>query len=318
MLVVGCAAVCLGAGGEGRRPATPAVPRFVTSWGHLGTGKGEFQGPWDVCVTHRNTVLVTDHVNGRVQEFDSLGTFRMAFGSWGTGDGQMVFPEGVAVDRNDNIYVADSGNNRIQVFDSAGRFLFKWGSHGRGDGQFSIAQDVAVSPSGTVYVIDDGNSRVQVFDSLGTFIRKWGRRGPNAGEFESPTSLVIDSNGNVYVSDNTRIQKFDALGEYLTAWSLLGGEGPVGMGIGPDNAVFATDVTYSRIEEYTSDGVYILQWGGPGTGDGEFIGPNGVAKARRDGLIYVTDHLNHRVQAFWQDPTNVSATSWSSVKTVFR
>ena len=77
--------------------------------------------------------------------------------------------------------------------------------------------------------------------------------------------------------------------------------------------------------------VFIRKWGTPGSGDGEFLGPNGVAAAP-DGSVYVADTNNHRIQKFtadgvfvrnwgtsgsgdgeFRDPTGVSVASDGSV-----
>ena len=45
------------------------------------------------------------------------------------------------------------------------------------------------------------------------------------------------------------------------------------------------------------DGVYITQWGGPGSGNGQFNAPIRLA-ASSDGTIYVVDYGNSRIQQF--------------------
>src|SRR4030095_5534220 len=119
--------VLVAGAGPVQHPATPSIPRFELKWGQEGTGDGEFFGPFDVLVTPSNTILVTDDLNGRVQEFDSLGHFLGKFGSWGQADGQMRNPRGIAMDPEGNIYIADTSNDRIQKFDRHGGFILKWG-----------------------------------------------------------------------------------------------------------------------------------------------------------------------------------------------
>ena len=57
---------------------------FVSMWGSLGTGPGEFNGPFDVAVDHEGFVYVTDPGNYRVQKFTPEGTFVLQWGSQGT------------------------------------------------------------------------------------------------------------------------------------------------------------------------------------------------------------------------------------------
>ncbi len=52
-----------------------------------------------------------------------------------------------------------------------------------------------------------------------------------------------------------------------------------------------------RIAKYTTDGVFVSQFGSVGTGPGQFDLIHGVG-VDRDGRIYVSDRMNHRIQVF--------------------
>ncbi len=65
----------------------------------------------------------------------------------------------------------------------------------------------------------------------------------------------------------------------------------------PTNNVFVTDTNNGRIQKFTSAGVLITVWGGPGSADGEFSGPRGIV-VKADGTVYVTDTFNNRIQVF--------------------
>src|SRR6266571_3391840 len=54
---------------------------------------------------------------------------------------------------------------------------------------------------------------------------------------------------------------------------------------------------------------YLLQWGTPGGGDGQFNGPEGVA-VDASGNVYVADFGNHRVQKF--TATGVYRSQWGT------
>ena len=80
--------------------------------------------------------------------------------------------------------------------------------------------------------------------------------------FYRPTELTIDSQGNIYVID--------------------GGN--------------------HRVQKFDKDGNFILMWGGPGAGEGQFLfnvppAHYGSITVDKDGYVYVTDHHN-RVQKF--------------------
>ncbi len=84
--------------------------------GSAGSGTRQFNLPYGVRVDSTGNVYVADSRNGRIQEFDSSGTYLTQWGSSGSGTGQFNGPSGVAVDSTGHIYVADTFNRRIQEF----------------------------------------------------------------------------------------------------------------------------------------------------------------------------------------------------------
>jgi DNA-binding beta-propeller fold protein YncE len=71
--------------------------------------------------------------------------------------------------------------------------------------------------------------------------------------------------------------------------------------VASDGSVYVTDTSNSRIQKFTSEGVFVTKWGTYGSGDGQFIKPRTVAVAS-DGSVYVVDGNNHRVQKFSVGP----------------
>ena len=96
------------------------------------------------------------------------------------------------------------------------------------------------------------------------------------------------------------------LGRYEVLETLAGGGQGTGDGefdsagdvaAASDGSVYVTDPFQHRIQKFTSEGVYISQWGSQGSGDGEFDFPFSVAVAP-DNNIYVVDNNNYRIQKF--------------------
>ncbi len=193
--------------------------------------------------------------------------FIAAWGSNGTWPEQFISPDDIAVDDEGYVYIADPGNHRIKVF-WAGTLVRSWETLAHElMNEFGDPRGIAIDGTGHVYVIERMNDRVLKFASDGTFIKQWGSYGHETGEFDWPGGIAVDSAGNVYVVDsfNHRIQKFTPEGTHLAT---LGGDGP--------------------------------DWGGSGTGPGEFSSPEGVA-VDGAGSVYVADTWNHRVQKFTPD-----------------
>ena len=55
-----------------------------------------------------------------------------------------------------------------------------------------------------------------------------------------------------------------------------------------------------RIQKFTNDGKFLMQWGTQGDEDGQFVFPAGVA-IDSDDNVYVTDQNNGRIQKFTSD-----------------
>ena len=277
---------------------------YITKWGTLGNGNGEFFNPYGIAVGNDGSVYVADTSNSRIQKFNSSGGYITKWGSYGTTDGEFFNPSGIAVGNDGSVYVADTSNSRIQKFNSSGGYITKWGSYGTTDGDFNTPYGIAVGNDGSVYVADFGYNRIQKFDSSGIFITKWGTLGEGDGEFFNPTGIAVGNDGSVYVVDiyNYRIQKFDSSGGYITKWGKYGeGDGqfisPFGIAVGNDGSVYVADTDNNRIQKFNSSGGYITKWGKYGTTDGEFISPFGIAVGN-DGSVYVADTDNNRIQKF--------------------
>jgi streptogramin lyase len=292
-------------------PGVIATPAF--SFGTGGSGAGQFNALRGVGVGTNGTVYVTDALNYRVQHFTSNGIFMNLWGSSGLGAGQLNAPLDLAVDGSNNVFVADTYNNRIQRFGGNGAFLSQWGSAGSGTGQFSQPRCLAVDRAGNVYVSDTDNNRIQKFTSNGSFLRSWGGLGSAAGKLNTPVGIVADNTGNVYVVDqgNYRIQRFANDGTFLGQWGTQGAKagqfanggtgtagGPNGVTVDRAGNVCVADGGNSRIQVFTSAGVFISQFGSFGVNAGQFNLPGRLAFDPTGTLLYVSDINNNRVQAF--------------------
>gem|GEM_PF-2906656 len=296
---------------------------YLSQWGAYGEAPGQFNLPIGVATNAEGQIFVADSLNNRVQVFnDSSGAFSHEWGIAGNGEGEFNLPIGLAVKLETEgegeteaayqVYVADAGNNRIQVFDQNGVFLFGWGVAGAEAGSFDWPLGIAIDSNGHVYVSDSGNSRIQVFSAGGNFLREWGVSGTGDGEFNFPIGLATDAQDRVYVADyyNNRIQAFDSAGNFLIQWNgaeLGGGAFNLPMDVGVDNngKVYALDSGNNRIQVFllkfgdeTEPVIsYMRSLGRQGHGSGEFDLPIGIT-LDADGLMYVADSGNHRIQVF--------------------
>lgn len=230
---------------------------------------------YQVAVDQANNIYLAGYSNSMVFKVDRTGKLLASYSTYGRGDGQFRNPTSAAVDGEGNLYVYDSFNFRIQKFDRDGHFLLKWGSEGTGDVQFNnVGVSLAVDDQGNVYAVDPATRRVQKFNSQGNLLLKIGRAEQESGclgSFLEPLGVTVDSFGNIFVAD-------------------------------------ASDGT-NCIQKFDREGHFLLQWGGLGQKEGQFIHPSQVV-ADRQGNIYVVDDGNGRIQKF--DAFGRFLRSWGS------
>ena len=148
---------------------------------------------------------------------------------------------------------------------------------------------------------------VWVFDgTTGQFLRSWG-----AGMFVMPHGLTVDRDDNVWLTDVGlhQVFKFSPDGGLLLTLGEAGKPGadaghfnlPTDVAVLRDGSVLVSDgYQNTRIAKVRADGTFLLAWGAPGTGPGQFDLPHGI-DADASGHVFVADRGNSRVQVFDSD-----------------
>ena len=135
--------------------------KFVTCWGSLGLGPGQFSRARALALGPDGLLYAADACNHRIQVFTKDGGFVREFGGVGSGDGELRYPYDLAFAPSGELYVVEWGNQRVQKFTAAGESLGVWGSPGGQPGQLNQPWALAVDRRGRVHVIDTENHRVQ-------------------------------------------------------------------------------------------------------------------------------------------------------------
>ncbi|MBW3596333.1 MAG: SMP-30/gluconolactonase/LRE family protein [Planctomycetes bacterium] len=179
-----------------------------------------------------------------------------------------------------------------------------WGERGVAEGEFSKPRAMAIDGDDQLYIVDM-TGRIQVFSPEGEFLRSW--RTPTI-EKGKPSGLSFDRQGNLLVADTHYFRTlFYTPGGKMLRDRTIGGV----CGHGPGEFNFVTDAVqdsrgnyyiaeygeYDRIQKFTPEGEFVLQWGGHGEEPGQFIRPQNLAIDERDQL-WVADACNHRIQVF--------------------
>ncbi len=196
----------------------------------------QFSVPWDIVIDSNGDLFITDTNNHRIRKIDvSTGQVSTFAGTGSTGvtqggflngpadQAQFRLPRGIAIDANDNLYIADTGNHRIRK----------------------------ITPDGTVTTL------------AGTGVLGLRDGAPDEARFREPTGIAVDVNGVVYVVDqnNNSIRRVEPNGKVTT----IAGDGtfgdsdgvgaaarfgtPEGIAIGPDGALYVTDLNNSLIRK---------------------------------------------------------------------
>ena len=241
--------------------------------------------PRCIAVNSEGDVIVTE-CRGNVQVFDRKGTKRRSIKSsdYGIDD-----PFGVAVDSTDCIYITDFKKLKIVKLSKDMNLLETYSSD-----QAAMLKGVAIVED-KVVVCDIMNNCIHVYTTELKYVRQIGSPGEGRVEFSSIEDISSDQHGNLYVCDyfNTRIQVLSSNGEYLHSFVM---SDPCGVCVA-GQYVYVANWKNHNISVFTTEGAYVTSFGQEGRNEGDFKNPWGVCVVK-DGLVYVCDFNNNRVQIF--------------------
>ncbi|MCD8125676.1 MAG: peptidyl-alpha-hydroxyglycine alpha-amidating lyase family protein [Lachnospiraceae bacterium] len=189
---------------------------------------------------------------------------------WGQENTSFKEVAGISVDSEDHVYVLTRTETPVYVMTKDGVVLETFGQ-----GIFGRAHGLYRNREGFLFCVDDKFHTVYKFSPKKELVLTLGTRGlasdtgyvckdyksvvlRAAGPFNRPTRLTADLDHNLYVTD------------------------------GYGNA---------RVHKFDSKGNLLFSWGQPGSGPGQFNLPHGIG-IDRNGILYVADRQNNRVQLF--------------------
>ncbi len=188
---------------------------------------------------------------------------------------------------------------------------------------------VAADSRDRVFVFSRGPHRLQVFNRDGTLTEQW-----DASMFVRPHGITIGPDDCVYCTDDMghTVRKFSARGELLFTLGTPGKPSdtgatsidfrtithsgppfhyPTNLAISPAGELYITDgYGNARVHVFSSDGRLLFSWGEPGSGPGQFHVPHGIA-IDREGIVYVADRENSRIQLF--TPKGEFVSEWTDL-----
>ena len=191
---------------------------------------------------------------------------------------------GIVADSQDRVYVCQQQRDPpVLVFDREGKFLDSWGT-----GYIVEPHTMYIGPDDVIYLADRGAHVAMKLSVSGEVLLEVGNRDQSSdtgcfedegvvlragGPFNRPTRLSPSPSGDLYASDGYR---------------------------------------NCRVHRFSSDGQFVASWGRPGgDGPGAFYSPHSLW-VDADGLVYVCDRKNNRIQIF--DPVGQFVSQWSNVQ----
>ena len=128
--------------------------QYVNSFGHCGSGDGEFRQPDDIAQDRAGRLYVSDSDNNRVQVLNHKGQFLFAISK--TKSDSLSCPLGICVD-DQFVYISERWNKCVSVFKTSGEFVTSFG-------QFGDPAGIAIDDDGFVHVSDyEFEGKVYIF-----------------------------------------------------------------------------------------------------------------------------------------------------------
>jgi DNA-binding beta-propeller fold protein YncE len=182
---------------------------------------------------------------------------------------------------------------------------------------FGACSSVAVNSRGHILVFHRSAQSLLEFDAEGTY-----RRTLAQGIFTRPHGLRVDREDHIWTTDGASniVVKMDPNGRILMVlgvkdstaeWHQAGHlrcfDEPNDIAFGPDGEIYVSQghgKGESRLLMFDAQGNFIKTWGGEGTAPGQFRVPHSIVTTA-DGLLFVADRSNERIQVFDRQGTFV-------------
>ena len=219
----------------------------------------------------------------------------------------------VAVGRDDHVWILHRPRSvpedlssrsapSVLEFDADGRFVTAWGGPGEGYEWPDNEHGLFIDHEGNVWITGNGerttpmrrgDDMVIKFTNQGQFLMQIGRRSQSQGNADTrnlrrPADLfVVPDTNEVFVADgygNRRVIAFDAgTGAFKRMWGAFGNE-PEDV---PDTPTGGRGAQAAEVELDTE-----------GPGDSQFGNRVHAVEVSDDGLLYLADRANRRIQVF--------------------
>ena len=188
----------------------------------------------------------------------------------------------------------------------------------RDDVEMGAPTAVAWTTKNRLLVFNRGPTPLMEFDADGAFVRSWG-----LGQYVRPHGMRLDAEGNIWTTDvgGHTVRKMNPDGDVLMTLGVHGQAGDWDEATNTRRLMEPTDLAFGRSGEiyvavghgrgeprvlkFDRGGTMLTSWGRAGTGPSEFDTLHSIV-VDAQGLVYVADRQNRRIQIFEPDGTYVT------------
>lgn len=272
---------------------------YGIQFGNAGGASVELAWPEGADI-HGSEIFVADRMDHRVMVYSLNGVYARNYLP-----DYAFMPSGIDVDSAGTVYVTDGNQGQWhKVSNDLGTVHGVFSADGDDANDLYGPGGICVDEArNRVYIADTNHHRISVWRRNGDFATTFGSFGTGNDQFKLPRDVAIDSLGRIYVTDsgNDRVKRFSVGYVYQNQFSGVGtpagSMGLSGIMIDGNDRVYVSSTTNSRVYKYTVNGTLLCWLGAPGTGNGQFDDPWGLAMDG-SGRLYVVDCDNDRVQRF--------------------
>lgn len=274
--------------------------------GRSGQGEHLLKSPTDVAVDSRGNIYAIDGESQQIKIYRQNGIYAGLISG-------VVKPFSLAM-TEDGILVTDVENYNITKFSFKGEKLFSFGTLGTGKVQFKEISGISADSSGRVYAVDVEKKSVQIIDTdkAATSDLPFSVAPPTSVTWirdikQHASRMAWDRARNILYAIDSDKKAIAVVKDGKVAKSLkLKDINPVAVAVDSQGMPWIFDKEENQLLKLDNEGRILLKVGSSGNREGYFSKASDIFISK-DGLIYVADTNNDRIQVFNADGVFMNA-----------